>query len=164
MIRARLEARSPSWPPNKPGSSPSRSKQKVGPRSDVFALGAVLYYLLTSQAPFAGANWRESMDRARRCDFDRKALDDRKIPRDLRGICLKAMAAEPADRYRSAEALQKALIRFVNRPKILALTAGAVGMALLGILVYGLMQSNPDRTHSQSQTVVIHHTPPAAAH
>jgi hypothetical protein len=32
------------------------------------------------QAPFPGQNWRESMDRARRCDFDRKDLDDRKIP------------------------------------------------------------------------------------
>ena len=95
-------------------------QQKVGPRSDVFALGAVLYDLLTGEAPFPGRNWRESMDRARRCDFDRKALDDPRVPRDLRGICLKAMAADPADRYPSAEALQKALNRFVDRPKIRA--------------------------------------------
>jgi predicted Ser/Thr protein kinase len=149
-------------PPEQAHVESPEAQDKVGPRSDVFALGAVLYHLLTRQAPFAGENWRESMDRARRCDFDRKALDDRKIPRDLRGICLKAMAADPADRYPSAEALQKALIRFVNRLKILALAAGAVGLVLLGILVYALMPSSPDPTHSQSQTVVIHHTPPAA--
>jgi hypothetical protein len=136
-------------------------QEKAGPRSDVFALGAVLYFLLTGKAPFEGRHWRESMDRARRCDLDRTALDNPKVPRDLRRISLKAMAADPAGRYPSAEALQNALIRFVNRPKILALAAGAVGLVHLGSLVYALMPSRPDPTHSQRQTVVIHHTPPA---
>jgi eukaryotic-like serine/threonine-protein kinase len=90
-------------------------QQKVGPCSDVFALGAVLYYLLTGKAPFPGQNWCDSMDRSGRCEFDRKALDDSKIPRDLRGICLNSMAADPADRYPSAEALQKVLYRFAKR-------------------------------------------------
>jgi hypothetical protein len=137
-------------------------QEKVGPRSDVFALGAVLYYLLTGWVPFPGQNWRESMARARECELDRKALDDPRIHRELRRICLKAMAADPDDRYPSAEGLQKALIRFVNRPKILALAAGAVGLVLLGSVVYALIPSRPDPTHSQSQTVVIHHTPPVA--
>jgi eukaryotic-like serine/threonine-protein kinase len=149
-------------PPEQARVESPAEQAKVGPRSDVFALGAVLYDLLTRQAPFRGENWRESMDRARQCDFDRKALYDRKIPRDLRGICVKAMAADPADRYPSAEALEKALIRFVNRPKILALAAGAVGLVLLGSLVYTLVTSGPDSTLSQGQTVIIHHTPLAA--
>jgi hypothetical protein len=64
------------------GVESPQEQEKVGPRSGVFALGAVLYYLLTARAPFAGNSWSESMDRARRCDFDRSALDNSKVPRD----------------------------------------------------------------------------------
>ena len=91
-------------PPEQAQVESPQEQEKVGPRSDVFALGAVLYYLLTDGAPFAGQNWHESMDRARRCDFDRKALDAPKIPGGMRRICLKAMDADPASRYPSAEA------------------------------------------------------------
>jgi serine/threonine protein kinase len=52
-------------------------RQKVGPRSDVFALGAVLYFLLTSRAPFSGRTWTEAWDRARRCAYDGAALEER---------------------------------------------------------------------------------------
>ncbi len=95
-------------PPEQARIESSAEQQKVGPRSDVFALGAVLYFLLTGKPPFEGANWRESQARARDCDFDRKALDDRKVPRELRRICLKAMAADPGERFASAEAIAKA--------------------------------------------------------
>jgi eukaryotic-like serine/threonine-protein kinase len=136
-------------------------RQKVGPRSDVFALGAVLYFLLTGRAPFAGRNWTEAWDRARRCDYDAGALNDRKIPAGLRRICLKAMAADAAQRYPSAEALQKALKRFVTRPKIVAVAVGVAGLALLGGLAYALAPPPPDRAHSQNPFVVIHQAAPA---
>jgi hypothetical protein len=110
-------------------------QEKVGPRSDVFALGAVLYFLLTGKAPFEGRNWHESWERARRCDFDRRALDDPRVPRDLRRICLKAMAADPADRFASALAFQKALKRYLLTPIVQAATAGVAGLALLVVLV-----------------------------
>jgi serine/threonine protein kinase len=113
-------------------------RKKVGPRSDVFALGGVLYFLLTGSAPFSGRSWNEAWDRARRCEFDAKALNEPKIPAGLRRICLKAMAAEPGERYASAEALQKALNRYVARPRIQAAIAGVLGVVVLAGGLYAL--------------------------
>jgi serine/threonine-protein kinase len=116
-------------------------QQKVGRRSDVFALGAVLYFLLTRQAPFRGENGLETRDRARRCDFDRSLLADRKAPRGLRRICLKAMAEDPAQRYPSAEAFRRALERCLIRPRVLAALAGVVD--LFAALHSGRRQAQP---------------------
>jgi predicted Ser/Thr protein kinase len=110
-------------------------QQKVGPKSDVFALGAVLYFLLTDRAPFEGETWRQSWDRARRCDYDAAALNHPSIPAALRRVCLKAMAAEPADRIASASAFQKALERFLLGPAVRAVTAGVAGLALLATVI-----------------------------
>ncbi len=85
----------------------------------------------------------------------------RKIPRDLRGICLKAMAAEPADRYRRPRRCRMHWIRFVIRPKILAAAVGVAGLVFIGVLVYALGPSKPDATLRRA-TVVIHQTPPVA--
>src|SRR5262245_19412507 len=71
----------------------------VGPRSDIFALGGVLYYLLTGKAPFRAATVSDTLALAGRCEFDRAALDRPAVPRTLRAISLKAMAPKPADRY-----------------------------------------------------------------
>ncbi len=113
-------------------------QQKVGPCSDVFALGGVLYYLLTSQVPFPGRDWRESMDRARRCDFDRKTLDHPRIPRRLRRICLKAMAADPAQRYASAAELGQALDLFAQPRRWLSPVPAVVIFILLGVVTWSL--------------------------
>ncbi len=147
--------------PEQAGVDSPEDQAKVGPPSDVFALGAVLYYLLTRQAPFAGENWRASMARARACDFDRKALDDRRVARGLRRICLKAMAADPADRYASAEALQKALSHFVLRPKFEAVAAAIVGLVVVAGLTYARYASRPEAARLPSREAATQ-TRPAA--
>jgi hypothetical protein len=118
-------------------------QEKVGPRSDVFALGAVLYFLLTGKAPFEGRDWRESWDRARRCDFDRKALDHPAVPRELRRICLRAMAADPADRFASAGAFQKVLEPHPRHPIVRAVMGGVAGLVLLGLVLPQFVGSSP---------------------
>jgi len=143
-------------PPEQAHIDSREEQEKVGPRSDVFALGAVLYYLLTGSAPFRGKNWRESMDRARRCDFDRKALDHPQVPGDLRRICLKALAADPADRYKSADEYQKALKRYVAKPRVQSALAGVFGLALLAGLLYALTKqtdTQPERLGPSSPGV-----------
>jgi predicted Ser/Thr protein kinase len=148
-------------PPEQARIESSEEQQKVGPRSDVFALGAVLYFLLTTKAPFAGRNIGECWDRARGCDFDRKALDEPKVPRDLRRICLKAMADKPADRFASAGEFQKELHRYVIRPRILASLSG--GLILLTCLVLARSWFAIAPAGSQGQTVVIQQKPASGA-
>jgi predicted Ser/Thr protein kinase len=104
---------------------------KVGPRSDVFAAGAVLYYLLTGRPPFDAPTAAAALGQAGQCEFDRAAIDRPGTPRRLRGICLKAMAADPGDRYARAEDLADDLERFLSRPRRLARAAAVAGAVLL---------------------------------
>jgi serine/threonine protein kinase len=106
--------------------------ERIGPHSDIFALGGVLYFLLTGRAPFAGRDEGESWDRARRCDFDAGALRAAKVPRRLERIVLKAMAADPARRYATAAELGQALWRYHPRPLS---TATVLGLATLVLLL-----------------------------
>jgi hypothetical protein len=105
--------------------------KRIGRCSDIFALGGVLYFLLTGQAPFRGQSKAEVWGRAARCDFDRGALRSPGIPRGLRRICLRAMDPAPEKRYASAEALAEELERFVRGPRVLLVGAGATLLLLL---------------------------------
>jgi hypothetical protein len=107
---------------------------RVGPHSDVFALGAVLYFLLTGRAPFAGRDEAEAWDRAQRADFDRAALRGPGVPRRLARVVLRAMAAEPSGRYASADELAGALESFLRRPYRVAAQAGLLLVAALVVI------------------------------
>lgn len=126
----------------------SRSRQ----RSDVFALGAILYFLLTGEPPFVGESRLDALDRAARGEFDRDALQASEIPRPLAKICLRAMQVDPADRYLTATELAKELERYLSGPQRWAMVgAGALLVALVGVAVWRGTASGPSP-----------HTPPAA--
>lgn len=71
-------------------------------RSDIYALGAILYRLLANTTPFGKGGVRQILKRARNCDFKRPREHDASIDRALEAICLRAMEPKIDDRYVSA--------------------------------------------------------------
>ena len=110
--------------------------ERVGAPSDIFGLGGVLYFVLTGQAPFGGKTQNEQWRRASRCDFDRAALRAKKVPRRLERIVLKAMSAEPEDRFAAADDMASALDGFLHRPRRLAIQAAVLLLAAAAMVVW----------------------------
>jgi serine/threonine protein kinase len=76
----------------------------VGPSSDIYNLGATLYYLLTGQTPFSSRS-EGFVHKVQAGEFPRPRTINPHIHPDLEAVCLKAMALRPGDRYGEAAAL-----------------------------------------------------------
>ena len=94
-------------------------QHEIGPSSDVYALGAVLYELLCGRRPFEGQLGEVVLKIQNEDPVPPRRLAPR-VHRDLETICLKAMAKVPAERYESAEQLADDLDRFCAGEAILA--------------------------------------------
>jgi eukaryotic-like serine/threonine-protein kinase len=100
--------------------APERFDGRSDRRSDVYGLGITLYELLTLQPAFDGAQQAALIHQVLRGAPTSPRHIDRRIPRDLETIVLKAMAKEPSARYASAHALGDDLRRFLENRTILA--------------------------------------------
>jgi formylglycine-generating enzyme required for sulfatase activity len=125
-------------------------------RTDIYALGACLYEMLSYRLPFNAQNLEELLQKVAEEEPERLRRIDARIPADLEAIVLKALAKRPSDRYDSAAALAEDLGRYLAGDRVRAerVTFGkqlrkwahrnplpAIGLALLLALSAGAVLS-----------------------
>jgi serine/threonine protein kinase len=93
--------------------APERFRGQCDARSDTYALGLTLYELLTLRAAFAHDDRLQLIEQIRRSEPALPRALDRKVPRDLETIVLKAIDKDPKRRYQSADELAEDLQRFL---------------------------------------------------
>ncbi len=98
--------------------------------SDVYSLGAILYTLLTRQAPFRGESLVQTVLDVMHKEPEPPSTFDSTVDRNLEAICLKCLQKEPKHRYASAADLADDLQRFLNGQPIAARPTGQVERAV----------------------------------
>jgi serine/threonine-protein kinase len=137
--------------------------ERLGPRSDVYSLGATLYCLLTGRPPVEGEDIGELLRRVQRGEFARPRQIDPAIDPALEAVCLKAMATQPGERHPSCRALaedverwmadepvtawsepwSRTLLRWLTRHRVGVTAAAAAGLvALVGLAAVALSQAH----------------------
>ncbi|HTU92076.1 MAG TPA: tetratricopeptide repeat protein [Gemmataceae bacterium] len=135
-----------------PEQARGKSKsQEVGPAADIYALGAILYEMLTGRPPFRAESILDTLQLVLHDEPVPPTRLQPRLSRDLETICLKCLRKEPGQRYESALALADDLQRFmagkpikarpIGRLRRLALWARRAPMtaAMLGAFLLALL-------------------------
>ena len=135
-------------------------RKLIGPISDVYALGAILYEMLTGRPPFAGKTPVITMQQVVRAKPIPPSQIVENVPRELEKICLKCLEKKTTSRYPNAEVLADALRSYLEGPIVEAIeppktrwpyVAAAVGL-ILAILAgtFGFVQWRQARTAKEN--------------
>lgn len=108
-------------------------KDEIGPRTDIYALGAILYELLAGRPPFLGSTPLESLRQVVNNEPVPPSQCKATTPRDLEAICLKCLEKAPAHRYANAMLLADDLRRFLNGQPVTARHIGPMQRAWKGV-------------------------------
>ena len=139
-------------------------RNKTGPRTDIFGLGGVLYFLLTGQTPIPGDTLPEVLANARRGDIDLSLLESSRIPHSLAHVCRVALAIDPKQRFPDMETLSAEIANErkskTNRSRpLLAVLSALVLTVLVFVLTTFWPTPEPEKHPTPIQAVPSSKTP-----
>jgi serine/threonine-protein kinase len=111
-----------------PEQAAGRSRD-IGPATDIYGLGAILYCLLTGRPPFERGSWVTVLERVRTEEPTQPRRLRPDVDRDLEAVCLKCLEKEPARRYAGAGALADDLRRYLSAEPTQVRPPGRAGRA-----------------------------------